>query len=245
MRVTYLGHATLLIELDGLTVLTDPLLRGRIAHLRRLAPPVSAEMLEGVDLVLVSHAHHDHLDVPSLKLVPGSPPVLCPASASRAIRRAGLEPEPMQAGEHGERGGVTIEAVTADHDGRRWPTSSSREALGFVLRGSGSSIYFAGDTGLFEELAEIKGVDVALLPVAGWGPKLGPGHLDPAEAARAAAMIQPRIAVPIHWGSYRRMLMRGEDAVDAPARRFAERVGQVAPDVTVRVLAPGEAFSPG
>jgi L-ascorbate metabolism protein UlaG (beta-lactamase superfamily) len=82
-------------------------------------------------------------------------------------------------------------------------------------------------------------VDAALLPVAGWGPRVGPGHLDPARAARAAAALGARIAIPIHWGTYSRVLMRA-DAPDRPAREFAERVAAEAPDCEVRILAPGE-----
>ena len=112
-----------------------------------------------------------------------------------------------------------------------------------MLRECSESAYFAGDTGLFDELQEIRDVGVALLPVEGWGPRLGPGHLDPVDAARAASMIMPRVAVPIHWGSYQRLLMRKAKGRNAPAQRFAAQVRQLAPSVTVKVLQPGEALS--
>ena len=241
MRITYLGHASVLIGFDGFEVLTDPLLRPRIAHLRRVAPAVAAERLAGVDLILVSHAHHDHLDTRSLRMVGGGPRVLCPAPARRAVAAAGLRPEAMAVGGHARIGAVEVEAVRADHDGRRWPHHRRGDALGFVVRSPAESVYFAGDTGWFEEIGEVGEVDVALLPVAGWGPKLGPGHLDPGEAARAAALIAPRVAIPIHWGTYERIGMdTGHRA--APARRFCDQLSELAPEVAAELLAPGEAL---
>jgi len=241
MRITYLGHASVLIGFDGFEVLTDPLLRPRIAHLRRVAPAVAAERLAGVDLILVSHAHHDHLDTRSLRMVRGGPRVLCPAPARRAVAAAGLQPEAMAVGGHARIGAVEVEAVRADHDGRRWPHHRRGDALGFVVRSPAESVYFAGDTGWFEEIGEVGEVDVALLPVAGWGPKLGPGHLDPGEAARAAALIAPRVAIPIHWGTYERIGMdTGHRA--APARRFCDQLSELAPEVAAELLAPGEAL---
>jgi len=245
MRITYLGHASVLIEINGLVALTDPVLRSRIGHLRRIAPPVRSELLERVDLVLVSHAHHDHLDVPSLKLLPNAPEVICPPAAERPVGWAGLQASIVRAGVHLERGSVSIKAVPADHDGRRWPTSRDGGSLGYVLRAGNESVYFAGDTGLFDEMTEISDIEVALLPVAGWGPRLGPGHLDPDEAARAAAMIQPRIAVPIHWGSYRPLTMRQREPADAPALRFAARLEQLAPGVSAKILQVGDALDLG
>jgi len=241
MRITYLGHASVLIGFDGFEVLTDPLLRPRIAHLRRVAPAVAAERLAGVDLILVSHAHHDHLDTRSLRMVRGGPRVLCPAPARRAVAAAGLQPEAMAVGGHARIGAVEVEAVRADHDGRRWPHHRRGDALGFVVRSPAESVYFAGDTGWFEEIGEVGEVDVALLPVAGWGPKLGPGHLDPGEAARAAALIAPRVAIPIHWGTYERIGMdTGHRA--APARRFCDQLSELSPEVAAELLAPGEAL---
>jgi L-ascorbate metabolism protein UlaG (beta-lactamase superfamily) len=239
MRITYLGHATVLIEIDGLKVLTDPLLRPRILHLRRVAPAATAEQLDGVDLVLISHAHHDHLDTSSLRLIGGLPRVLCPGPARRAVAAAGLEPEVMGTEGWAKQGDVEIEAVRAEHDGRRLPHHRRHEALGYVLRGPSGSVYFAGDTGWFEEIGEISPVDVALLPVAGWGPRLGPGHLDPDEAARAAARISPRIAIPIHWGTYERVAMKRSGHRSDPARRFCDQVAELAPGVDAELLAPG------
>jgi L-ascorbate metabolism protein UlaG (beta-lactamase superfamily) len=155
------------------------------------------------------------------------------------VAAAGLTPEVMAAGGYVRVGEIELEAVHADHDGRRYPHQRRSDALGFVIRGAGGSVYFAGDTGWFEEIGEVGDVDVALLPVAGWGPRLGPGHLDPEEAARAAALISPRVAIPIHWGTYERLATRLTGHRSDPARRFCDQLGELAPGVAAELLAPG------
>ena len=85
----------------------------------------------------------------------------------------------------------------------------SGPALGYLLQGS-QSVYFAGDTDLFPEMAALGGVDVALLPVAGWGPRLPEGdHMNPRRAAEALKILKPRLAIPIHWGTYTPLWVRG------------------------------------
>lgn len=138
--------------------------------------------------------------------------------------------------------GVEVEAVRAAHDGKRYPGGRKRAALGYVLEGA-STVYFAGDTELFPEMRELAGrVDTAALPIWGWGPHVGPGHLDPESAAEAAALIRPRVAIPIHWGTMSVIWARGGDRF-YPARAFAAALERVAPDIEARVLAPGERTS--
>jgi len=109
-----------------------------------------------------------------------------------------------------------------------------------VLEAS-ASVYFAGDTDLFAAMSKLGPVDAALLPVAGWGPKLGPGHLDPARAAEALRLLRPKVAVPIHWGTFRTPF--ADHAGDGPAREFARLAGMLAPGVDVRVLSIGETLT--
>jgi L-ascorbate metabolism protein UlaG (beta-lactamase superfamily) len=151
--------------------------------------------------------------------------------------------EELRPGEAAAVAGVHIAAVRAAHDPRRGPLGPRAEPLGFVLE-AGRRVYFAGDTDLFAEMSEIAPVDLALLPVAGWGPELGSGgHLDPESAAGAAALVRPRLAVPIHWGTLHPRGRRLGDWFTEPGRRFAAHVAELAPDVEVRVLAPGESLA--
>jgi L-ascorbate metabolism protein UlaG (beta-lactamase superfamily) len=145
-------------------------------------------------------------------------------------------------GDQVEVRGVTVSAVPAVHDGSRGPLGPRAETIGFVVTGE-RCLYFAGDTDLFDGMSDLAGtIDAALLPVWGWGPALGAGHLDPGRAALAASILRPRVAVPIHWGTFfptGLARLRGRAALVEPPRAFARRVAELAPDVAVRVLAPG------
>jgi L-ascorbate metabolism protein UlaG (beta-lactamase superfamily) len=241
-RLTFLGHSTVLIEISGTRLLTDPVLGHVMWSLRRRAARAPASRLADVDAVFISHGHFDHLDLPSLRALPGRPDVIVPAGLGRVVQRAGLgHVHEVHIGDRLSIGGVEIEVVAAAHGGRRWPWSAAADAIGCRISAS-SSVYFAGDTDLFPEMAALAGrVDVALLPVGGWGPRLGRGHLDPRRAAEAAALIRPAVAVPIHWGTLSPIGLHRliGNRFDAPGQAFAHAVAQYAPDVRVRVLAPG------
>lgn len=240
----WVGHATVLLELDGTRLVTDPVLRGRVAHLRRHAP--APQPLPPVDAVLLSHAHHDHFDAPSLRRMARTTPVVtAPApSIARAVRRMGaLDVRPLAVGATTTIGTVTVRAVRAVHEGRRWPTTerTDGDAVGFVITGS-RTVWFAGDTELFAAMTDLAAdVDVALVPIWGWGPSLGPGHMDPAQAAEAVARVRPRMAVPIHWGTFLPFGQRRREALlTEPGPAFARHVARIAPQVDVRVIAVNE-----
>jgi L-ascorbate metabolism protein UlaG (beta-lactamase superfamily) len=239
-RLTWIGHATVLIELGGARLLTDPLLRDRLGHLRRHGPSPPPGLSHDLDAILISHLHLDHLDLPSLRRLPRTARLLVPRGAGAFLRRRGFaQAEELAAGDGAEVGGVTVTAVPAVHDRRRRPYGVEADALGFVV---GARVYFAGDTDLFDGMADLTGIDVALLPVWGWGPSLGVGHLDPHAAGQAAALVAPRLAIPIHWGTfYPRLLGRYKpDRLTDPPHEFAAAVARLAPHVGVQVLAPGE-----
>lgn len=248
-RVSYLGHATVLVEVEGLRLLTDPLLRPRLGHLRRRAPLPEPESLGRIDAVLVSHAHRDHLDLATIERLAGSPPVIGPGSVTGAVAKLGNRFRELRVGGTTRIGGIEIEGLVADHDGGRLPVVGSREAIGFLAvpggEGDGGAgptgIYFAGDTDIYAGMAELRGrVDAALVPISGWGPRVGPGHLNPDSAAKAIALIQPRRAIPIHWGTYQRIGMDASPAaLREPVERFADQLSAVAPEVELEVLPPG------
>jgi L-ascorbate metabolism protein UlaG (beta-lactamase superfamily) len=242
--VTYVGHATTLIEIDGIRLLTDPILRPRIGHIRRIAPPPPASTGDGIAAVLISHAHHDHLDLPSLRRLPTGPPVIAPPGCAELVRRW-TRHEVLQAdpGARLEVSGLELRVIDVEHDGRRFSVGPQSPAVGYIVGGS-SRVAFFGDTDLFDGMADLAGeLDVALIPVWGWGPKTGPGHLDPERAARAVALLQPRIAVPIHWGTLAAPMVWWRDDPGMPARTFAEHVGQLAPATEARILNPGQSLA--
>jgi L-ascorbate metabolism protein UlaG (beta-lactamase superfamily) len=158
---------------------------------------------------------------------------------------ARAEVHELRAGDKLRIGALAVEAVHAEHGRRRSLFTTSEEALGFLITGS-TSVYFAGDTDLFDDMARLAGrVDLALLPVGGWGPRLGPGHMDPRRAAEATVRIRPSIAVPIHWGTLYPLGLRrpARRRFEGPGGAFRDAVAACNPAVQVRVLQPGQSMS--
>jgi L-ascorbate metabolism protein UlaG (beta-lactamase superfamily) len=241
-RIVFVGHSTVLIELEGVRLLTDPVLLSRVAHLRRYAPMVEESVFGEPDAVLISHLHHDHLDFASLRGLGHGTPLIVPAGAGRWLGQRGFNVvTELSVGESTSVGVLTVTGVDARHDGRRF-VGPLVNPLGYLVGGR-QVVYFAGDTELFADMAGFApSPDVALVPVAGWGPRLGRGHMNPSEAAQAVALIAPRLAIPVHWGTFVRIgLARShrERLNDAP-HRFAEEVARLAPETEVRILTPGE-----
>jgi L-ascorbate metabolism protein UlaG (beta-lactamase superfamily) len=240
MRITWVGHSTVLLELDGVRLLTDPVLRARVLHLRRTVP-VDWKALHDLDAVLVSHAHYDHLDLASLRRLGRSLPLVVPRGAARLLQKHGFERVvELESGDETRVGAVTVRATHAEHDGRRGLFGATAATLGYLVLGP-DRVYFAGDTDIFEGMRSLApDLDVALLPVAGWGSRLPPGHLDPLRAAEALRLLRPRVALPIHWGTYRRIgLSREPSVLREPAEEFARLAAELAPDVDVRVVTVG------
>jgi L-ascorbate metabolism protein UlaG (beta-lactamase superfamily) len=243
--VQYVGHGTCVIDVDGTRLVTDPVLRRSVLHLRRVVP-LDGSRTDHVDAVLISHAHHDHLDLPSLLGLGRGVRIIVPRGVGRLLARRGFRAVTVvEAGDAVTVGAVRVRAIPSAHAGARPPFVLHAAALGYVVEGSVKT-YFAGDTDLFAAMSGLVAeLDVALLPVWGWGLKLGSGlHLDPARAAEAVALLRPRIAVPIHWGTLL-PAHRGWRALPAtlrdPPTEFAAAVRRRSPEVEVRVLAPGEA----
>jgi L-ascorbate metabolism protein UlaG (beta-lactamase superfamily) len=250
LSVTFAGHATVLLEMDGVRLLTDPLLRRRIGVLIRRSPVPPPAVRRDLDAVLISHAHLDHLDLPSLRLLDRRTPVVVPRGLGSLARRLGFVPLEMEVGDEvvigaasaaGPAGSVRVQAVPADHAGTRYPLGAESAALGYVVSG-GLNAYFAGDTGLYDGMRDLAPIDVAILPVGGWGPRLPSDHLNPLSAAKALELLRPVACVPVHWGTiYPPWLPPAFNAKWGEwPHAFARYAAHLAPEVDVRVLLPGE-----
>jgi L-ascorbate metabolism protein UlaG (beta-lactamase superfamily) len=205
VRATWLGHSALVLDLGGARLLTDPLLRTRLGALRHRADLPVHRHVDDVDAVLLSHLHHDHADLPSLRRLGHAPVLTHPANLPWLERqRLGvLEATPEEWVRVAP--GVEVLLVRADHEARPMPHRPNG-ATGMLVRGGGVVVWFAGDTSLHEDmtlLPQLAGapVDLALLPVGGWGPRLSPGHMGPAEAAEAATRAGALHVLPIHYGT--------------------------------------------
>jgi L-ascorbate metabolism protein UlaG (beta-lactamase superfamily) len=245
-QVTWIGHGTALLDLDGVRLLSDPLLRDRVAHLRRHAPLPPPGSLHGIDAVLLTHLHRDHLDLPSLRRVGRAVPIVVPRGGGRLLLRRGFDAvREIAPGEEIAVGSLSVTATEARHHGGRSVVGAHGPALGYVIAGS-RRIYHAGDTDLFDGMRAIgaAGLDLALVPIWGWASRLGPGHLNPLRAAQALELLAPGIAVPIHWGTYAvgPKARRPPPYLRAPLEPFLNAAAELAPTVRVVALEPGQSL---
>jgi L-ascorbate metabolism protein UlaG (beta-lactamase superfamily) len=227
-QLHFLGHSTVRIELAGRTVLTDPLLAPTVGLLRRVVPMPDPATWAGVDVVLISHLHSDHLHIPSLRTLGRDVRIVVPRGAGAWLRGRGFpQVDELSAGEILTDGDLRITGVRAVHSGHRLGPrlthGPATESLGHLLEGDGGSVYLAGDTDLHDGMAVLaaRDVEVAVLPVWGWGPSLGPGHLDPVTAADAVGLIRPQFAVPVHWGT---LAVAGTTSFPSPLRTRMRRL---------------------
>lgn len=235
-----------MIEIDGVRILTDPVLRRRVGPLVRHGAVPAAALAENLDAVLISHLHHDHADLGSLRRLGRETRMLVPPGSRGFFEHHGFGAvTELAPGESSRVGDLEVTAVEARHDGGKRRFAENPLAIGFLATGS-RRVYFAGDTDIFPGMEDLDpDLDLALLPIWGWGPSIGSGHLDPERAARAAALLSPRLAVPIHWGTlYPFGLHRLRSGpLRRPATEFAARMSELAPQVETRVLSPGESTS--
>jgi L-ascorbate metabolism protein UlaG (beta-lactamase superfamily) len=248
-QVSYIGHATILIDIGQIRVLTDPILRDRFFFMKRNGHNHGPALLaqRPPDIVLLSHLHYDHADLPSLRRLPPTTTVVAPrGSGSYLARWANVDVYEVAEGDRVQVGDVEITALPADHGNDYSLPRPMTAALGYTLQNR-LSVYFAGDTDLFDGMDDIGkdfDLDVALLPVWGYSHRVGSGHLTPMTAAQALTRLNPRVAVPIHWGSFHylgpRFLWQRADYMNTPPHAFAEYASRLAPETQVRILQPGQ-----
>jgi L-ascorbate metabolism protein UlaG (beta-lactamase superfamily) len=243
LGVTFIGHATFLLRWAGARVLTDPNFERWLLGLRRAWEPglVPAE-IDPVDLVLVSHAHLDHLVRPSLGAVSTGATCVVPPRCADLVSDLGFaEVVELEPGETTRRAGVEVIAVPARHWGARLVGDGKRRGYGgYIVRGTGPSCYFAGDTAYFSGFAEIGrryAPDVALLPIGAYmPPSFRDAHLSPLDAVYAFEDLGARLLVPMHYGSF----ALSQEPLDEPPRWLEEIVRERGIGDRVRVLGNGQ-----
>jgi len=249
-RVTFLGHASTVIEMDGVRLVTDPVLRRLVGPLYRRVPQPLTGPLTDPDAILISHLHLDHYDPRSLRLFRRDTPVLVPVGAGLSLHWRGFKDiHEVSPGERVRIGPLEVVGTDAKHRGTRHPLAARTPSLGYVISGS-RSVYFAGDTAFFSGIADIwpERLDLALLPIAGIGPLMPEfKHMSPRDAVKAMGLLRPRLVVPIHFGTYHlpgtALFRFGPDFHRRAPFLFMAQAADLEPDVHTVLLRPGEALS--
>ncbi|NJD77732.1 MAG: MBL fold metallo-hydrolase [Candidatus Methanoperedens sp.] len=243
--ITFIGHSTVLIHLNGTNILTDPNFNNWavIVH-RGREPGIKIENLPKIGAILISHAHRDHLDKWTMEQLPKDTPVLISEGNGAILRDWGFtDVREMNVWNKTEVNGIKITAAPAKHSGARNSASADfPKALGYIVQGD-KTVYFAGDTGLFDGLKEIGNysqIDAALLPIGAYSPRwfMKSHHMNPDDAIQAMAMLGAKEMIPIHWGSFR----MAYDGINEPKDMLLKLVENSSLKEIIHVLDNGEKY---
>jgi len=257
MRVTWIGHATVLVQTQGLNILTDPIWSERaspfsfVGPKRVRAPGVRFDDLPKIDIVLISHNHYDHMDLPTLKLLweRDRPKIVTSLGNDTIMRRRGIEAVALDwKGSTPAGPGASIFVERNHHWGSRWGTDRNRALWSaFTIKLPGGNIFYAGDTGFGDgswvrEAAARGPFRLAILPIGAYEPRdfMKTNHINPEEAVQIFKVLNPTAALGIHWGTFQLTF----EGIDEPRRQLAElRRAQGIPDSRFVAVEAGEAFS--
>jgi L-ascorbate metabolism protein UlaG (beta-lactamase superfamily) len=256
VKITYIGHATLLLEIAGARILTDPNFDSHLGRLlpRVTAPGIALDALPTLDALLLTHAHADHLSFASLARLPRDIPLYTPPAVARWLNRKGYRhAEPIAAGETItlSNGQIRLHAEQATHQGNRYGFDRWRSAANmYLLETAEESLFFAGDTALTPETHALvervlwaagRTLDVALLPIGyapPWKPGFRRGHLTHEDALTLFETLRARALIPYHWGTFRHVTASAYDAIN----RLRAQLPSHAVKEQVHIVEPGESM---
>jgi len=245
LKITAVGHATHLIEMDGEFLLTDAVFSRKVLFWRRMKEPgIRPDDLPPLTALVVSHAHYDHLDLFSYKYFSLKTPIVVPLGLGKFFAKFLKNPivEIPPWSEH-RIGNITIHSVPVKHRGFRLSGLRWQATSGFVFEKSHQKVLFPGDTAYgdhFKKIAHLHNLDVALLPIGGYSPPwFQKGrHLNPSEAVNAFLDLKAKTMIPYHWGVFR----ISQEEPEAPLSWMKNILGEK-PGLNVKILEPGESFS--
>lgn len=237
-RITFVNHATFLLQMDGLNILTDPVWSNRaspfswIGPKRHRMPGIAFEDLPRIDIVLISHNHYDHLDLPTLKklFVAHAPKIVVPLGVKKFLESNGIsnvvELDWWDDTDVNEK--ISIQAVPAQHfSGRGMFDRNATLWCGYVIKTSSGNLYFAGDTGynsqMFQEIGQRSGsIRVAMLPIGAYKPQwfMSPVHISPEEAVKIHMIMNIETSIAMHFGTFR----LADDGQEDPVRDLEKAV---------------------
>lgn len=253
MRITYIGHATLLLEVGGTTVLTDPNFDAKLGRIlpRVSAPGIALDKLPGLSAILLTHAHADHLSFDSLNRLPKDIPLFAPPVIAKWLRRLGhSHAVDLPPGEKVTMDGVEIHAASATHRGNRYGYDRWRSSANMYLLDAGETVFFAGDTALVGDTHQLvervlwnndRQLDLALLPIGyapWWKPGFRKGHLTHDDALVLFERLRARVFMPYHWGTFRHVTATAHDAIN----RLRDRLKSHHLSAAVRIVEPGDSL---
>ncbi|EDL65492.1 hypothetical protein BSG1_00300 [Bacillus sp. SG-1] len=245
--ITWIGHSTFLIQLNGLNILTDPVWARRMGAGKRLTDPgLDLKEIPAIDIVLISHGHYDHLDFATIRKIKGTPTFYIPHGLKPAFTRRGYK-KVIEANwwDSFNSQGITIEFVPAQHWTKRTLSDTNTSHWGGWVLGFESQkqpIYFVGDTGYFrgfKDIAEKLSPEIILMPIGAYEPEwfMKDSHINPEDAVKAFIEMNAGLFIPMHYGAYRLADDTGPEALD---RLLAEWQKTGLEDEKLKVLAIGE-----
>jgi L-ascorbate metabolism protein UlaG (beta-lactamase superfamily) len=256
VKITYIGHATLLLEIGETRILTDPNFESSLGRFlpRVSAPGIALDALPKLDALLLTHAHADHLSFKSLDRLPADIPLFAPGVIAKWLRQKGyanavaLDPQGTATMADG---GLRIHATPATHLGNRYGFDRWRSAANmYLLETDAESVFFAGDTALTQSTHHLvkdmlwgtgRELDVALLPIGyapRWKPGFRRGHLTGEDALALFETLRARAMLPYHWGTFRHVTSTAHDAIDRLRMKLESYAGRE----HVHIVEPSESL---